>query len=299
MTLRYALSEYRRPAARRAFGRAWFWVCAAGALTSVVLFGSSHAFFIAAVWLVCVFAPARIAVEILHSRGPRMRRQLQQALAGCEDRYGTSEHVTLMVETLFAREVHLPRLAPPDLGDKVIEAATRLSDRALRTGAGPAAVFQAATTCATLLHRWAGAIADGEAGGAPPGAPGRSAVGNGTAAPALWDPSASVQEQWVTLRAVAGLAALTKTLTAVCEDSSGRVLDEGETFRTLSEAAMDYADQVGLQLDGPPWEAAEGVPHRGLSPEQLSRLAETWMMFCAAPPPAPRRLQAFVETLTA
>src|SRR5207244_246563 len=72
MTLRYALSELRRPAARRVFGRAWLWVCGAGALASVMVVGWDHAFFIAALWLVCVFAPARIAVEVLHSRGPRI-----------------------------------------------------------------------------------------------------------------------------------------------------------------------------------------------------------------------------------
>lgn len=293
MTLRYALSELGRPGARRAFGRAWFGICAAGALTTVVVFGSPHAFFITAVWLVCVFAPVRIAIEVLHSRGPRMRRQLQQALAGRADRYATPERVTLMVETLFAREVRLPRLAPPDLGEKVIEAASRLSDRALRRGPGPAAVLQAATACAALLRGWAGAIADREAGGAPP------AAGDGAVAPALWDPEASVQDHWVILRAIAGLAALTKTLTAVYEDSSGRPLEEGGAFRALAEAAMDYADQVGLQLDGPPWEEIPGVPHQGVAPERLSQLAETWMTFCAAPLPAPRRLRAFVETLTA
>jgi len=297
MTLRYALSELRRPAARRVFGRAWLWVCGAGALASVMVVGWDHAFFIAALWLVCVFAPARIAVEVLHSRGPRIRRDLQLALAGRQDRYATPEHVTLMAETLFAREVHLPRLAPPDLGGKVIEAASRLSDGALRSGGGPAGVIQAATICATLLQQWTGAVAAGESAGAIPEAPRRSTAGNGVAPPALWDPSASVQDQWVTLRAVAGLAALTITLTAVYEDCSGRAAEAGGAFRALAEAALDYVDQVGLLLDGPPWDGVEGAAQGGLSPERLSRLAETWLGFCAAPPPAPRRLRAFVEAV--
>src|SRR5207245_11803568 len=91
MTLRYALSELRRPAARRAFGRVWLWVCAAGALASVVVVGWNHAFFIAAVWLVAVVAAARIAVEVLHSRGPRLRRALQLALAGRQHGYAAPE----------------------------------------------------------------------------------------------------------------------------------------------------------------------------------------------------------------
>jgi hypothetical protein len=102
----------------------------------------------------------------------------------------------------------------------------------------------------------------------------------------------------VTLRAVAGLAALTITLAAVYEDYSGRASDEGAAFRALAEAALDYTDQVGLLLDGPPWEGGGGTIQGGLAPELLSRLAETWLGFCTTPPPAPRRLRAFVETLT-
>jgi len=297
MTLRYALSELRRPAARRAFGRVWLWVCAAGALASVVVVGWNHAFFIAAVWLVAVFAPARIAVEVLHSRGPRIRRDLQLALAGRQNRYATPERVALMVETLFAREVHLPRLASPDLGERVIEAAARLSDGALRRGGGPAAVIQAAATCATLLRQWTGAIAAGESAGAVPDGPRWSTAGDGAVPPTLWDPSASVQDHWVTLRAVAGLAALTITLTAVYEDCSGLAAEAGGSSRALAEAALDYVDQVGLLLDGPPWDGVADAAQEGLSPERLSRLAETWLGFCAAPPPAPRRLRAFIEAV--
>jgi len=291
MSIRYALSQLSRSTARRAFGRAWLGVCAAGALASLAAFGGAHVFFVAAVWLVCVYAPVRIAIEILHSRGPRMRQELQHAVAGREDRYATPEHVTLMAETLFAKEVQLPRLAPPDLREKVIEAATRVTYTAFRGSAGTAAVLRAATTCGTLLRRWTGVIAAGEAANSVE-------TGNGAAPPALWDPSASVQDQWVALRAVAGLAALTKTLTAVYEDSAGLIFEHGASLRALSEAAMDYVDQVGLRLGGPAWEDVGGMPPEAMTPERLSRLAETWMAFCSTPPPAPRRLRAFVETLS-
>src|SRR5260370_6097829 len=75
MTLRYTLSELRRPAARRAFGRGWLWVCAAGALVSVAVFGWDHAVFIAAVWLGVVFAPVGIALGVPHSRRPPVPRE--------------------------------------------------------------------------------------------------------------------------------------------------------------------------------------------------------------------------------
>jgi hypothetical protein len=298
MRLRYALSQLRHPAARRAFGRTWLWVCAAGALATVAVVGPAHVFFTAVVWLVCVFAPVRIAIEVFHSRGPRMRQELHQAIAGREDRYATPEGVTLMVETLFAREVRLPRLAPPDLREKVIEAASRISHSALRGSAGPSAVLRAATTCAALLQRWTEAIAAGEAAhGAPATAANPLPEGNGAAPPSLWDPTASIQEQWVALRALAGLAALAKTLTAVYEDSAGGSFDRGPSFRALAEAAMDYVDQVGLRLDGPAWEEAESMSPETLPPDRVGRLADAWVTFCAAPPPAPRRLRAFVETL--
>jgi hypothetical protein len=290
MSLRYALSQLSRPAARRAFGRAWLWVCAGGALVSIGAFGSAHAFFVVALWVVCVYAPVRIAVEVLHSRGPRIRQELRRAVARRADRYATPERVTLMVESLFAKEVRLPRLAPPDLREKVIEAAVRVSHAAFQGNAGPSGLVRAATTCGAFLQRWTGVIAAGEAAERPQ-------AGNGAAPPTLWDPSASVQDQWVALRAVAGLAALTKTLTAVYEDGTGLTFDAGASLRALAEAAMDYVDQVGLRLDGPAWEDVEDVPPGALTPERLGRLADTWVTFCSAPLPAPRRLRAFVETL--
>ena len=291
MTLRYALSALSRPSARRAFGRTWLWVCLAGALVTVLAVGPRYAFFAVAVWLVCIFAPVRIALEVMHSRGPVMRRALIAAIEGREDRYATPEYVAIMVEALFAREVLLPRLAPPDLRDKVVYAAVRVSQSARRDPTAPLPVLDAAMICAALLRRWTDAIAAGEAG-LPAGA------GNGAGPRTLWDGQASVQDQWGTLRAVAGLAGLTKTLIAVYEDSAGTPSEHGASARELAEAAMDYVDQVGLRLDGPVWEV-EGPAFRALPPERLAQLADAWTTFCATPPPAPRRLRAFVEALNA
>ncbi len=298
MLVRYHLSRLSRPAARRAFGRAWLGVCLAGAVATLLVLGARSAFFIAVVWLLCVFAPVRIAVELLHTAGPRLRRRVARDLARLEDRYTSRDHITLMVEDLFSREVRMPRLAPPDLAPKVIEAAVRLSDRAFRGSGGALGVLRAATTCGVLLERWIGAIAGSESLGLrrEPGRPPR-AGGNGAAPPALWDPHASIQDQWVTLRSVAGLAALTKTLLAVCEDSLHRPVEGGEALRAIAEAAMDYADQVGLRLDGPGWEDVPGMPRVGLPHETIGRLAEVWTAFCTAPQPAPRRLLAFVDVV--
>ncbi len=310
MTLRYSLSRLSRPAARRAFGRAWLGVCLTGAVLSVLVFGARSVFLVAAIWLLCVFAPVRIAAELLHTVGPRLRGQLSRDLARRPDRYATREDITLMVEDLFSREVQLPRLAPPGLAPKVVEAAVRLCARAYRGGPGALGVLRATATCAVLLERWVGTIAAGEE--AVPAACARSeqlaAVSpqrdtpargrsNGAAPLALWDPQASIQDQWGTLRAVAGLAALVKTLAAVYEDSASRPMEGGAAVRTLADAAMDYVDQTGLRLEGPVWEGVAGVPRVALPHELTGRLAETWTAFCAASQPAPRRLGAFVDAV--
>ena len=299
MRLRYTLSRLSEPSARRAFGRWWAGVCITGSLLSLLIFGRSRGFFITAIWLLCVFAPVRIAIEVLHTAGPRMRRDLLRSIERRDDRYTTREGMTLMVEALFAREVHLPRLAPPDLGPKVIEAATRVSERALRDE-GPSGVLGAGSTCAALLHRWIGAVAAGEVMPLGDAAAGRRPGETNGAAPAtLWDPQASVQEQWVALRAITGMAALAKTLIAVYEDIAGRSWESSTQVRALAEAAMDYADQVGLRLDGPAWEEIAAVPAPDLTPDRLNQLAGAWLTFCATPPPAPRRLRAFVDALAA
>lgn len=300
MTLRYALTRLARPEARRAFGRTWLWICLGGAAATLLADSGRHLFLVLVAWLVCIFAPVRIAVEMLHTAGPRWKRSLQQQLAGRADRYASPEAVTLMVEWFEARDVRAPRLAPPDLQPKVVAAAARLCGLTLRAG-GPAGVLRTATRCASLLDRWVGTIAAGERGDLPHPPPGVGpAPGSDGAAPAeLWDPRSSIQDQWGTLRAVAALAALTKVLVAVYEDSAGRALEWGAAVRAEADAAMDYVDQIGLRLEGPAWEEVPGVPRPALPPESALPAAETWLTFCAGPFPAPRRLAAFVDALTA
>ncbi|HYM69130.1 MAG TPA: hypothetical protein VEZ44_05990 [bacterium] len=303
MTLRYRLSRLSRPGPRRTFGRTWLVVCLVGAFLTLGFAGGQHLFIVVTVWLVCVFAPVRIAVELLHTHGPRLRDALRRDLERRDDRYDTREHVAVMTEMLFERDVRLPRLAPPDLGAKVTDAAIALCHRAFRTGGGSLGVLQGATTCSALLERWVGTIAAGAPAARPvppAAAAGRgpaTAASNGAHPPALWDPEASIQEQWITLRAVAGMAALAKTLVAVYEDSAGRPMENGTAARVAADTAMDYADQIGLRLEGPPWEQAAGVPCVPLPQELLGRLAETWMAYCEAPLPAPRRLVAFLDSM--
>jgi hypothetical protein len=299
MTLRFALSRLERPEARRAFGRTWLWLCLAGVAATLLADNGRHFFLVLVGWLVCVFAPVRIAIETLHTAGPRVRTSLQRRLLARGDRYRSAENIMLMVEWFAARDVRAPRLAPPDLAPKVTAAATRLCKRALRAG-GPPEILGSAVRCASFLDRWVAVIAAGELGNAPePDGLAPAAVVNGTAPARLWNPRASIQDQWETLRAVAGLAALTKVLIAVSEDSAGRRVDGSAAIRAEADAAMDYVDQIGLRLDGPAWEEVPGVPRPALPPETLARMAETWLTFCAGPLPAPRRLAAFVDAVTA
>jgi hypothetical protein len=301
MTLRYALSRLERPEARRTFGRTWLWLCLAGAAATLVADGGRHFFLVLVIWLVCVFAPVRIAAEAMHSTGPRWKSSLQRGLLTRTDRYASAENINLMVEWFAARDVRSPRLAPPDLAPKVIAAASGLCRRALRAG-GPGDLAGAATRCASFLDRWVATIAAGERGDllstAAPPADAPAASPNGAAPGDLWNPRASIQDQWETLRAVAGLAALTKVLIAVSEDSGGRTVGGGGAIRAEADAAMDYVDQIGLRLEGPPWDEIPGVPRPALPPETLARMADTWLTFCAGPLPAPRRLAAFVDAVT-
>jgi len=299
MTLRYALSRLDRPDARRAFGRTWLWVCLAGAAVTLVADGGRDFFLVLVVWIVCVFAPVRIAVELLHTVGPRWKTSLRERLLGDPARYASRENIALMVEWFAARDVQPPRLAPRDLGPKVTEAASSLCGATLRAG-GPCRLLRAATRCASLLDRWVGTIAAGEQLAPAPASSsvGGAAAANGAAPAELWASGASIQDQWETLRAIAGLAALTKVLIAVYEDTTGVVLEGGAAIRAEADAVMDYVDQIGLRLEGPPWEDIPGVPRAALPLETASRAAETWRLFFAGPLPAPRRLAAFVDAVT-
>ena len=109
----------------------------------------------------------------------------------------------------------------------------------------------------------------------------------------------ALEEACAALAQPAGLAALTKVLLAVSEDSAGRTVDGGAAIRAEADAALDYVDQIGLRLEGPSWEEVPGVPRAALPPETLARMADTWLTFCAGPLPAPRRLGAFVDAVTA
>lgn len=307
MTIRHMLSRLGDPAARRTFGRTWLGVCLAAAachtLLNLLLFSNPYVFFVLVVWLVGVFAPVRIAVELLHFFGPRMREQVQRDVQRREDRYATRERLAIMVELVFEREVRMPPLAPPELSLKVPAAATQLSDRALRGGGGSPSLLRTTRTCAALLDRWVGAIAVARAGIAPDRLSASEGQVSGAASSAgittapLWDPQGPIQDQWATLRAVVALAALTKTLTAVYEDNAGHPLDEGPALRAFADAVMDYADQIALKPDGVSWKSVRGVPRMALDPDLVGRLAETWRVFCAAPHPAPRRLRAFIEMM--
>jgi hypothetical protein len=312
MRFQYALSLLSRPAARRAFGRTWAWVCVAGAFITVLVFGFRHVFFIAAVWFVCVFAPVRIAVEALHSRGTAIRSDLQRAVWQQPDRYATPERVALMVETLFAKEVHLPRLAPPDLSAKIMEAAAQITRRTVHTAGASNGLGNAAGTCAAVVARWTAAIALEEATPQNMRPAEEQRTGNGAGSgdeigmsgersALLWRSGASIQDRWEILRGLAGMAGLTQTLAAVYEDHAGRHNGGGRAaVRLLCEATLDYVDQLGLQLEGPAWEHIEiDPPPGGLTDDRADAMVESWMTFCRAPLPAPRRLRAFVDTLTA
>jgi len=301
VTWRYRVAQLSRRGVRRTVGRLWFAVCSAGAIVTLGLAGGRHLFIVIAVWLVCVFVPGRIAIEALQAWSPRVRETLRREVARRGDRYDLPGGLAVMAELLYEREVRPPRLAPPDLAARVTDASVALCRHAGAPGARSNAVHRAAMVCGSLLDRWLSAIAASEQDSRPPAGTtgGHRAAGtpNGARPPVLWDADASIQDQWVVLRAVAGLGALTAVLILLYEDTSGRQMDGGGSLRAVADAAMDYVDQVGLGMDGPPWESATGIPLAPLSQDLAARLAETWVAFCQTPLPAPRRLGAFIDSL--
>ncbi len=301
MTWRYRVAQLSRPSVRRAVGRLWFAICAAGAIITLGLVGGRHLFIVIAVWLVCVFVPGRIAIEALQGFGPRVRDALHREVARRGDRYGSPEGLAVMAELLYEREVRPPRLAPPDLAARVTDASVALCRRPAGPDARSNGVRRAVMICGSLLDRWLSTIGAGEQDPRPVAGAARehgaASTQNGAKPPVLWDPDASIQDQWVVLRAVAGLGALTKVLIALYEDASGQQMGGSRSLRAVADAAMDYVDQIGLRLDGPPWESAADIPLAPLSQDLVGRLAETWVAFCQTPLPAPRRLGAFIDSL--
>jgi len=275
------LSRLADPGRRRAAVRGLVALAAAGfGLTMLVLAASGRGtdrwFFVLVVWLALVFVPLWLVTAAFETLGALLRGRAAARLAGRPDRYQTPAGATLMVEELFARHVVMPRISTPAEIAKAREAAAALAVRATRRPPPPDPLPAALTACLACIESWGRELGD-------------QAVG-----------SVEIQARWGSVRALAALAGMCRAVVAVMEDRTGRPLTAGEDGRSCTaflEDALDYCDDLALEVAAPPWpEAALGLR---VGPGVTAGLRDAWLAYVATPPPAPTALEAFLAVALA
>ncbi len=287
MSVRFWLSRLGEERARRAATRWILLASLAGFAITLLLFiatgrGTGQWFFLLVVWIGLVFLPLWLLTQAFQSLGPALRRGLTGAATARADRYRGPSTVTLVVEHLFDRHVLMPRIATPELAVKAREAAAVI---VMRTGRGAAtSVGAPLTSCLAEVNAWTRSLSRW----------------------AATDAGEHIQARWAEVRALAALAALTKTLLAVSEDqrlSPGGVLQgtnpipgvEGAgVVHTFLDAVLDHCDRLALEVEAPPWVD----PFSGLFealPRPGDSLRGLWQRYIETPPPAPSALEAFVQ----
>jgi len=262
---------------RRAIG--WLAALALGGFGLTMLFltatgqGTDRWFFILVVWLALIFIPLWLVTAAFETLGPALRVRMARNLAGRLDRYGSLPGTAVLVEDLFAKQVVMPRITTPPQAYKVREAAVALVVLANRQPPALETLHEVVGRCLGGVEAWARDL--------------------GGWAAAAADPE-NIQVRWGTVRALAALAALSKTLVAVYEDRSGRVWPDldGRSLHAFLDAALDHCDELALRVEVTPWEE----PALGLAadPEAVTHLRHTWQRYVDAPQPAPAALQAFL-----
>jgi hypothetical protein len=235
--------------------------------------GTDRWFFILVVWLALIFIPLWLVTAAFETLGPALRVRMARHLAGRLDRYGRLPGTAVLVEDLFAKQVVMPRITTPPQAYKAREAAVALVVLAHRQPPALETLQEVVGRCLVGVEAWARDLGGWTAASAPE----------------------NIQARWGTVRALAALAALSKTLVAVYEDRSGRDLWPDLDDRSLHaflDAALDYCDELALQVEVTPWEEpALGLP---ADPEAAAHLRHAWQRYVDAPQPAPAALQAFL-----
>ncbi len=279
VSARFWLSRLAEERVRRAATRWLALLALAGFLLTLFFLGATGRgtgrwFFVLTVWMGLIFLPLWLLTQAFQSIGPALRRRLTAGVTGRTDRYRHPSSVSLVVEDLFARNVVMPRIATPEQAQKARQAASTLVARAERGGAGGLA--PALRTCLAAVDGWT------------------REMGRWAASHAAED----IQARWAEARALAALAALTKTLLAVLEDqarlSPALPAEDAGLGHAFLDAVIDYCDELALQVEVLPWTEPfpgtfEALPRSG------EVLREAWRRYIEAPPPAPTPLEAFIQ----
>ncbi len=279
MDPRMMLSHLADADARTAAARWLLALCLIGfAATLVGLsafgYGLDRWLFVLLVWTALVFVPLRILLESLQTVGAGMRRTVAGRIATDPRRYDDPAMLPLAIQTLFDREVVLPRICKPQHGQQARDAAAAIIGG---TSGRPDAAEELTRVIRTLL-----ATSSQEAAAL-------SAAATGSAAD-------NIQARWEGARALGALGALVRLLGAACADRWGvgpAVPElEGRTLRDFLDAVLDYCDEAALQVDALPWTEPLLTPE--MPAVSMEEIRGTWRGFLAAGTPAPRALAAFV-----
>jgi len=236
--------------------------------------GTDRWFFFLMVWLVLIFIPLWLVIAALESMGPALRHRAARRLRARGGGYASATGAAVLVEDVFAREVVMPRIATPLQAERAREAAVALVLLARRRPLPEEALRHALGRCLGCVEAWMRDLGAWAAATTP----------------------GDIQARWAMVRGLAALAALSRALVAVYEDSSGRALQPdpgGRTPQAFLDAVMDYCDELALRVEVVPW--AEPPLRPPADPEEVEMLRQAWQGYAAAPGQAPAALQAFLD----
>lgn len=285
MSIRFWLSRLGEARHRRTAVR-WLLILTLGGFGLTVLAqiasgrGTGGWFFALAVWLALIFIPLWLLTQVFQTLGPTLRHRLSAGLAGREDRYRHQSTVTLIVEDLLERQVVMPRIATPVATQKARDAAVALVVRANRQGDALKTLRSSLTRCLVGVEAWARDVGGWAAAAAPE----------------------NIQARWETVRALAALAALSKTLVAVYEDRAGRNLWphlDGRSLHLFLDNTLDFCDELALQVEIPSWEEPQLDLPPDLAPDAATaaQIRQAWQHYADTPEPAPTALEAFLAVV--
>lgn len=278
MDIRLLVSRLSSAQTRTSAARALGWLCAAGAVLTILALAAAGRglrpwLFVVLVWALFVYIPLRILLETAQTFGPALRRRLGASAERQPGQYTSGPGIELAVERLFEREVVMPRIATPREVGKVREGAAAVL---VRTGTDDGRLRAAAGDCLAAVDRWVTSI-------------------GGWAAR---DAGQNIQARWGAVRALAAMAGMTKILLAASRERSGPLAAGNGPVADPSgflDDCLDYCDELALQVDVPAWPAPPlELP---LAEGRAVRLREAWTAYAQTGAPALESRDVFLEAL--
>lgn len=264
---RLATGEARRRASRYLVA-----ACAAGFAATATVFGWDRWFFWLMLWGGAVFLPLRLLLELAGARGQRVRAAFREHLP---DRI-TPANLPLVAQSVYERDVLMPRIVTPPYVAKVQEAVVAVARAAFGQPQPGDWMRRAACRLVCVADGWMAEMrADREA-----------------------DPSSTnIQARWQEVRSLAVLAATARVLVALSEELLGQPFWgpglDAQNVRAFLDDALGYLDRAALDPDVPPW---SGMLLGVWTPEVVE-LRRRWDHYLDVVGPAPSRLAAVVEEL--